>query len=201
MSDFSSQNYWETRYKNGGTSGLGSQGDLLEFKAKVINDFITSMGICSVIDLGCGDGQLTAKIICDVYMGYDVSPTALSKCRRACLPGKHFYMLDQYKGEAADMAMSMDVIFHLVEDEVFHQYMRTLFFAADHYVIIYSSNHSDNKGMANHVRHRKFTDWIADNRPDWKLIGQTKNKFSFDEGDPNGSFCDFYFYQKREGKK
>lgn len=45
----------------------------------------------------------------------------------------------------ADLSLSLDVIYHLVEDEVFETYINTLFKSARRYVIIYSSNSDDNE--------------------------------------------------------
>ena len=37
---FSSKDYWEKRYAEGGNSGYGSYNNLAKFKAEVINNFI-----------------------------------------------------------------------------------------------------------------------------------------------------------------
>ena len=42
--------------------------------------------------------------------------------------------------DKADMAISLDVLFHLVEDEIFERYIRNLFSSAQRFVVIYSSN-------------------------------------------------------------
>lgn len=78
-----SKEYWEKRYREGGTSGSGSYGKLGEFKAEVINSFIEEQGIKSVIDFGCGDGnQLSVFQLpaCTTYIGLDVSKTAIRRC-------------------------------------------------------------------------------------------------------------------------
>jgi Methionine biosynthesis protein MetW len=59
---FSSGDYWESRYRAGGTSGAGSYGLLAAFKADFINAFVTDNGIASVLDLGCGDGNLLSLL-------------------------------------------------------------------------------------------------------------------------------------------
>ena len=62
-------------------------------------------------------------------------------------------------------------------------------------VIVYSSN--KNQIWAPHVRHRRFTDWIETNRPDFKLVQHVPNRFPFDEEDPeHTSFADFYVFEK-----
>jgi len=202
MNNFCSKTHWENRYSRGGNSGKGSQGKLLDFKAMVINDYIRKYGIKSVIDLGCGDGALAYQLQCRVYLGYDVSQAAVNMCKAANKrgSGKYFFLYEAYCGEVGDLALSCDVIYHLVEDQVFEDYMATLFGAANDHIIIYSSNNENNAGVSQHVRHRLFTKWVKNNRPDWELVGYRENNFSFYKGNPNGSYSDFYFYRKKEGE-
>ena len=72
--------YWETRYSGGGNSGAGSYGQLAEFKAEVINDFVISKGISSIIEFGCGDGNQLLLARYPRYTGLDVSKVALARC-------------------------------------------------------------------------------------------------------------------------
>jgi hypothetical protein len=68
------------------------------------------------------------------------------------------------------------VIYHLVEDEIFDSHMRTLFEAAERFVIIYSSNSEDpRRSYKSHVRHRRFTDWVRDNVSGWRLQERIAN--------------------------
>jgi hypothetical protein len=55
---FSSKQYWIDRYKyKTGTSGAGSYGIYAEYKAEIINEFMSKNGINNVLELGCGDGN------------------------------------------------------------------------------------------------------------------------------------------------
>ena len=55
------------------------------------------------------------------------------------------------------MLLSLDVIYQLVEDEVFERHMRQLFSASHRFVIIYSSNFAQPPDSAEpHVEHREF---------------------------------------------
>jgi len=94
------------------------------------------------------------------------------------------------------LVLSLDVIFHLIEDNVYYQYMNNLFNASFKYVTIYSSNY-ELQTEAVHVRHRRFTDYLEKNYSKYKLFNVTKNKYPFDLNDPdNTSFADFYFFRK-----
>jgi hypothetical protein len=158
----SSREYWENRYRFGGHSGAGSRGENARYKAAVINDLIHRDGIRSVIEFGCGDGYQLGMFDVANYTGVDVSPTIVRKCREmyAGDPGKRFVLLDEYAGESAEMALSLDVVFHLVEDAVFEQYMERLFRAGQRTVVLYSTDADLTATGTPHVRHRNVTAYV-----------------------------------------
>jgi hypothetical protein len=128
---------------------------------------------------------------------------AVDKCRQrfADDASKRFALLDDYDGTQADMSISLDVVYHLVEDDVFDQYMKRLFDAAARFVIVYSSNtdeQSDNRPA--HVRHRKFTRWVSLYRPNWKFIEMVPNRYPYDGDYTQTSFSDFYFFERMPNK-
>lgn len=197
---FDSKNYWDQRYISGGNSGSGSYNRLAEFKASIINEFIENENINCVIEWGCGDGNQLKLANYKKYTGYDVSPKAIEICREKfkddltkefiCCGDEHF----QNKIRA-ELVLSLDVIFHLVEDDIFEQYMKRVFESSKKYVCIYSSNF--NEQTAIHVKHRKFTDWIECNMGNkWKLEKVVKNIYPYSIENPdNTSVSDFYFYK------
>jgi SAM-dependent methyltransferase len=202
---FSSKRYWDERYRQGGTSGAGSYDQFADFKAEVINRFIQERGIQSVVEFGCGDGNQLSLLRCDRYVGLDVSRQAIRTCRErfAADPSKRF---EVYKSGScapgaylANLALSLDVIFHLVEENVFTDYMQTLFASASRFAIIYSDDR-DLEYMElteRHVRHRKFTAWIDANCPAWRLLDHIPNRFPFDDKTGFGSFAEFWIYERR----
>ncbi len=201
--------YWEKRYALGGKSGAGSVGRLAKFKAEVLNRFVREHRVRSVMELGCGDGSQLDLADYQDYTGIDIAETALAHCRRrfANDATKRFFKAVP-SGELYDLTMSLDVIYHLVEDEVYHAYMDQLFAASRHWVVVYASNLNaqeaiarwPNFATAQHVYHRRFTDWIAQNRREWTLHEQIENKYPYDTGSPNKtSFADFFIFKKRLG--
>lgn len=197
--EFSSRDYWKKRYARGGTSGPGSYAHLARFKADVLNAFVAEHGCSSVVEFGCGDGNQLRLAKYPAYTGYDVSSEAIAICRGLFGDdrSKQFRLLDDYDGETADLALSLDVIFHLVEDDVFDGYMQRLFDASHRFVCIYSSDTDDQLGeRAPHVRHRRFSDWISQRRPDWRLFHSVKNPYSYSGDYRNTSFSDFYFFSR-----
>lgn len=192
---FSSGDYWEVRYRDGGTSGAGSVGRLAAFKAATINGFVAANAIRSVIDLGCGDAsQLALLELPADYVGVDVSPSSLARCA-ARFPDRRFLTLDELRTVSpAELTLSLDVIYHLIEDNVFAATMRTLFAWATRFVVIYGSN-VDAAGSSPHVRHRRFTDHVAATEHDWRLLAHLPNPYPYDPANPNDtSFADFFIY-------
>jgi SAM-dependent methyltransferase len=171
-----SADYWEDRYAKGGTSGAGSYGRQAEWKASVVNRWVAELGVTSVVDLGCGDGNQLALAEYPRYLGLDRSATAVKLCieRFADDPTKSFLRYDPVTlADAAgwlrgDMAISLEVIFHLVEDEVFEDYMFRLFDSAERHVVI-CCNARDGGELGPTEKHRDFTRWIAEARPEWTL--------------------------------
>jgi hypothetical protein len=196
-----SASYWEKRYSSGGNSGVGSYEKFAEFKAEVLNAFVEANQVRTIIELGCGDGNQLRLARYPSYIGYDVSAAAVGKCRKLFDSdlSKSFRLMSEYAGEIADLSLSLDVIYHLVEDDLFEQYMRTLFRASNRYVIVYSSDSDDDgRYQGTHIRHRKFTRWVSEHFPDWRLIEHLPNRFPYLGDYRTGSFAEFFIYEERE---
>lgn len=194
----SSTRYWEDRYAFGGNSGAGSYGPLARFKADVINQFVAEHTIQTVVEFGCGDGAQLELAHYPQYSGIDVSSRAVELCRTRFRrdASKRFFHAASPEGDAtkADLAMSLDVIYHLVEHEVYDHYMSRLVTAAEKFICIYSSNVERSSHNA-HIRHRCFTDWLTARAPQWKPVMKVPNRYPEDPKRPNDtSWADFHFF-------
>lgn len=195
---FVSADYWERRYESGGTSGDGSYGKLAEFKARIINGFVLQNRISTVIEYGCGDGNQLKLANYPSYIGYDVSRKAVEVCRNGFFEDftKQFKVIGERDNEKAELTLSLDVIYHLTEDEVFFAYMNRLFDSSTRFVVIYSSNTEDNpQGSGTHERHRAFTEWVTKMQPRWFLHTKIENIFPYSGDTRSGSIADFYIYK------
>ncbi|NES03749.1 MAG: tetratricopeptide repeat protein [Okeania sp. SIO2F4] len=202
----SSVQYWENRYDQGGNSGIGTHNDkLAKFKADVINDLVEKENIESVLEFGCGDGRQLDFAKYPKYIGLDVSKTAINKCKEKFKqdPTKSFFMYDSVyfvdKGKTffADMSISIDTLFHLIEDDIYYAYLEHLFKAAKKLVVVYSWNFEDREKFKFHIRPRKFTQDIEQVIQGWKLWKVVKNIYpATDLGEREGSFSNFYIYRK-----
>jgi len=136
------------------------------------------------------------------YIGIDVSSKAIEICKSKFNKdnSKTFFTLDEFIGlekayKKYELVLSLDVIYHLIEDGVFEEYMNKLFDSASKYIIIYASNFDET--LCTHVKHRKFTEWIKRNKPNWKLKEFIRNQYPYDKNNPNDTlFADFYIFEK-----
>ena len=187
---------------------LGSYGKLAQNKAKFLNGFVEENKIGSVAEFGCGDGnQLSLSMhVYPRYLGFDVSQTVLSRLRARFARDEKatFLHVSAFNASvhAVDLALSLDVIFHLVEDAVFDAYMRRLLAASRRFVVIYSSN--EDRPARGHVRHRSFAAWMSSRAEGrlFKLVRHENNPMgcSLRErgcGDSGGSsFASFWVFSR-----
>lgn len=192
--------YWNTRYKKGLTSGTGSYGLLACFKADVINKFVRENKIQQVAEFGCGDGNQIGYLDIPRYLGLDIAPSAISICRNRFKddPSKSFQVYHPYEHTIEDkyeLTLSLDVLFHIIEEHLYQQYLTHLFETSNKYVIIYARNFDGPLDYSE--KNRAFLPWIRINFPHFKLTQVLKNKYPFDPNKPNTtSMSDFYFFEK-----
>lgn len=195
-----SEEYWINRYEKGGNSGAGSYNKLAEFKGEVINDFVSKKEIKTVIELGCGDGNQLNYFKFPSYIGFDISDYIIERCKAKYKEdnSKQFFHINEVSNHRADMVMSLDVIYHLIEEDIYQHYMERLFDQSNKYVLIYAIDDIDEPGKyVPHVKPRKFSSWIEENRSDFKLIKHIPNKYPYKRRKAEStSFADFYIYEK-----
>lgn len=193
--DYTPAGYWDRRYREGRSSGAGSEGNEGQYKADYVSDFIHNRKIKSVIDWGCGDGQVLELIRLEdaQYIGIDVSKTIITRMRKKFAefgPRYLFHTPDAYETFTRtrfDLALSLDVLFHLPDDRDYFSYLEHLFGSAEKYVMIYATNYAGGR-TARHVYRRAFTPDIAERFPEWKLATV--------ESPLRGFLASFFVYEK-----
>lgn len=174
---------------------------MAQFKASVLNNFVELNNISTVIEWGSGDCNQLTLANYKYYIGYDVSQTAVNICKKKFFNDstKEFYYLSEnyINDRKADLSISLEVIFHIIEDKAFDLYMNNLFNSSNKYIIIYSSN-SNNRKSGMFVKHRKFTDWIDKfMSKTWRMIKYIPNKYSMNSKfNGTKSYSDFFIYEK-----
>ena len=197
---FNSKEYWNDRYKKGRNSGSGSFNELAKFKADIINDFIGKNQIKSIVDYGVGDGNQLKLLNTEnlIYTGIDVSEFIISKCKEEFKDDKTKQFINSNSinnGLKADLVVSCDVIYHLIEEHVYEDYMENLFSMSQKYVIIYAKDEDINHTV--HVKFRKFSNYIENNLQEWKLIKHIPNKYPqliLGQNNDKTSPSDFFIY-------
>jgi hypothetical protein len=172
-----SRSYWEHRYAAGGTSGPGSYALQARYKADFLNRFVRENAIASVVEFGCGDGNQLALAEYPRYLGLDVAVSAVKRCietfrhdgSKSFMACDARFFADRARFLHAELGLSLDVVFHLVEDDVFEAYMHALFGASDRFVVIYATDR-EARDLGRHVRWRTFTPWIERNVAGWELL-------------------------------
>ena len=197
---FSSRKYWESRYAAGGNSGEGSYDKLAKFKADFLNNFVTANSINRVVEFGCGDGNQLSLANYPEYIGLDVSSTIIKQISNKFLRDetKSFFLYnsdcfqDHLGIVVGDLTLSLDVIYHLIEDDIYQAHMSHLFSSSNRYIIIYSTDFD--QLLSRHVKHRKFSDWVHRNREEWRLLERADNKY------PELSKAQFFVFEKTAEK-
>lgn len=160
---------WERRYRETDLgSGDNSWGEKAQRKADYVNALIQDRSVHTVVDWGCGDGEVASRIKALRYIGIEVSPSALALCKaKATGPEREWRLYDGFtkpRLPKADLALSLDIILHLVDDGLYRRYLELLFGSAP-LVCVYSS--CRNEQGARHVLHRTFIDDVP---PEFHVI-------------------------------
>lgn len=188
--EYTPAGYWERRYRDGRTSGAGSEGTEGQYKADYVSDLVHNNAVTSVVDWGCGDGQVLELMRLEdaTYTGVDVSRTIVDRMRIK-FPEYRFMDYDYARTGSylAELALSMDVLFHLPDDADYFGYLDQLFGSATRFVVIYSTNEPIGR-TARHVFRRQFTPDVAERFPDWKL---TREESPLREG-----LASFFVYER-----
>jgi SAM-dependent methyltransferase len=164
--------YWQERYLAGKGSGPSSRGDIAAAKTDRINRLLDGT-TRTVVDWGVGDGTVAAGIYADRYLGVDITQAALDLAREACgpRPGWSWLLIDPHTPPPltvhADLALSLDVLFHLTDDQAYQTYLRLLFGSAPT-ALIRASNYEAPRD--DHMRRRRWSvdipaGWTVTERP------------------------------------
>ncbi|WP_273328085.1 methyltransferase domain-containing protein [Vallitalea guaymasensis] len=191
--------YWDKRYLNKGTSGLGSYGDLADFKGEIINEFIKDNNINSVIEFGCGDGNQIKKIEYPKYIGLDVSKVSVEKCKEIFLgdSNKEFHLYkpgmihDLDIKTKPDMAVCLDVLYHIIDEQDFAKTLDDIFRTDCSHIIFYTMLKKPEIQLSQHLKYRNIFDYLS------KYKGYTIKKI-INQKYPEQSYSDFMVIEKED---
>lgn len=204
--------FWDNRYAIGGTSGVGSTGNLLNFKINFINDFIKNNDIKTVLDFGHGDCSLAKEIIVDTYLGIDGAKSINRdidgfQSVNKYLTCSRFDVLstdiEKYiKNVNIDMTMCIDVLYHILDDEIeyLEKTLHNLYCSSSKYIMIYAQD-SELEGAYKHYSDPSVNRSTHMYNCPWKQLLRTKYfndlKLIYEQELPQpGCDAKFYIYEK-----
>lgn len=171
--------YWNRRYLDGRTSGAGSEGEAAAVKAATIDRVIREHDITSVIDWGVGDGAVLGLVKAKVpWLGVDVAPVAIERLSARYGPRsrtRRFALACEAAHDVRDLALSLDVLFHLPDEADYQLHLAQVFTSAAKAVLIHASDH-DGGRTARHVQWREFTPDVAARFPNWRLAEEPADR-------------------------
>ncbi len=119
-------NYWENRYREGGTSGNGSVGRVAIDKWNAIAKFVNLTTVKTILDMGCGDTSFWNRrptYIKANYTGLDQSETVIANNRKSASPFETFEVQNIAVANLNymdfDLVMCLDVLFHVIDGSDF----------------------------------------------------------------------------------
>jgi SAM-dependent methyltransferase len=216
MTELTTAGYWERRYLHGGFSGAGSRGESLSQKigfAHTVYGDVQKEGGCGVLDLGCGDGRFAAGFVkfgleeqvnFTAYRAVDISPKALEIaeefCRHNVPPeevNRHM-SFELFRPDRPEqpitpgvfgLGLSLEVIFHILEDDIYDLYMRTLFDRCRTVFIQTAADPEPVRTAGDHIVWRDTQEWVWTHRPEAVCIHHIPRPFG------DRSFSDFFVYR------
>ena len=111
--------FWDFRYAAAPElgSGLGSRGEHLEYKRELLVGLLRSAPNSSVVDVGCGDLEVTRHLTVGDYTGLDVSETALRLARQKRPDWKFQLITAGDPIPTADVVICLDVLIHQPDEQ------------------------------------------------------------------------------------
>jgi 2-polyprenyl-3-methyl-5-hydroxy-6-metoxy-1,4-benzoquinol methylase len=125
--DFNNRCFWDLRCAEhpGLGSDVGSQEQSLVYKRQILRELVDGFKPESILDIGCGDQQVTNHLPDEKYFGVDISSVAIERNRiehprRTYLAGDFVDMALP----AFDLTICLDVVIHLGNLEAYKRFVQ-----------------------------------------------------------------------------
>jgi SAM-dependent methyltransferase len=115
---FDNLRFWDHRYRTDPKlgSGIGSRGESLTYKRKVLGRIVAETHPGSVLDVGCGDLEVTFGLPFGNYLGIDISPSVIDRNRQRkpdwSFQAGDFLQITVDELPESDMVICLDVLIH-----------------------------------------------------------------------------------------
>jgi 2-polyprenyl-3-methyl-5-hydroxy-6-metoxy-1,4-benzoquinol methylase len=126
-----------------------SRSALARAKWKTIRKYISEVE--NVTDVGCGDLSFWEGQRCENYAGIDISPFILERNRRIWSNGRFIHSpAEEYvRGLEGDVVLCMDLLFHIIDDDVYVKILQNLTAYPHKWILIYTLRRNSFKKMGN----------------------------------------------------
>ena len=124
---FTISSFWNNRYLNHPElgSGIGSRGGFMYYKRALLEQTVKSILPDSILDVGCGDMEVSQVLPANGYVGVDISHVVIAANSTAFQDRKfitgHFIDLDLV---GADLIVCLDILIHLSSPEYYKNFVR-----------------------------------------------------------------------------
>lgn len=112
---FDNRSFWDFRYAHYQEtgSGVGSRGAIGEYKAHILSEQIEPLGDTSVLEVGCGDLEVSGHLKVSSYLGVDISSKAIETASEK-RPDWTFVVGDptELQIEPREIVVCLDVLIH-----------------------------------------------------------------------------------------
>jgi len=149
---FNNRLFWDFRYAHDPElgSGLGSRGAVLAYKRELVRSFVNQLKPNSIVDIGCGDCEVSAELPDELYTGIDVSSVVVER-NRVRFPRRRFMCGDFLDIDLApvDFVLCFDVLIHVSDADLYEAFVRRLVTEAGRCGLVsgYEENPNTGRGM------------------------------------------------------
>ena len=131
--DFDNSAFWDRRYTDDPSlgSGIGSRGENLLHKRKILESFLRIAAPETILDVGCGDHEVLRSVeYLPGYLGVDVSTVVVARNKRH-FPHRRFKHLDfvscaDVQTLRSDVVLCLEVLIHQHRREGHDAFIRNL---------------------------------------------------------------------------
>jgi 2-polyprenyl-3-methyl-5-hydroxy-6-metoxy-1,4-benzoquinol methylase len=130
--------FWNNRYKNFPEldSGVGSRGEILDYKKQLLSYVSFPFINKKILDVGCGDLELTKSMPFKSYLGIDISNEALELCKQKKPQWSFENKTINELADTFNFIMCFDVLIHQSSKQDFENLVKEICDKSDNRVLI-----------------------------------------------------------------
>ena len=136
---FNNRVFWNFRYKHNPElgSGIGSRGEILDYKRRLITPYMKVFTDGRITDIGCGDIEATRHSCARNYLGVDRSSEAVLIAREK-RPDWEFSTtsISDIDDNSADLVICLDLLIHIRESEHYNATVNDLIRISSSHIIV-----------------------------------------------------------------